>query len=81
VAKSGLLQEADKALEEVEVARREISSILLSIKKSDLPKMKQSLRRMQEAFADAYEAKAGDEVYAFCFQLFPLTKKNEEISQ
>lgn len=78
---AGLLHEAEKSLEEVEVSRREISSILLSIKKSDLPKMKQSLRKMQETFADAYEAKAGDEVYAFCLQLFPLTKKNEEISQ
>lgn len=75
---AGILSQAKQAIDEVSVSERELASIVMCVKKKDLKRMKQSLRKMHESFADAYESTAGDEVYAFSLQLFPLTKSKQE---
>jgi hypothetical protein len=48
---------------------------VISIKKRQLPLIKAWLRDMQDEFAQEFEAKAGDEVYAFSLQFFPLSQE------
>jgi len=69
----------DMAKEEISqqvVAEREYNGISFNIKKSDLPKIKESMRKFTDQIVEDFEADAqkGDATYHLNVQLFNLTK-------
>lgn len=75
------LEAARKALESTAVEEREYISTTLTVKKSDLPKLKEQIRALRDQMLSSAEAAAGaEEVYQLNVQLFPLTKSVEEES-
>jgi uncharacterized protein (TIGR02147 family) len=48
-------------------------SLLLPVRLKDLPTMQRKIQRFWQDFADSFESRDGDEVYAMQLQLFPMT--------
>jgi uncharacterized protein (TIGR02147 family) len=68
-----MLTLAQKSLREQSVAEREVSGMTLTMRKVDLPRAKEILRRTYQDLA-ALAQSPGDEVFQLETALFPLTK-------
>ncbi len=72
-----MLNLAQKSLREQSVAEREVSGMTLTMRKVDLPRAKEILRRAYQDLA-ALAQSPGDEVFQLEIALFPLTKPLKE---
>jgi uncharacterized protein (TIGR02147 family) len=70
-----ILQKAIFALEEQPVARREFSTLALSVRHTDLPKAKERIRKFWQDFCEEFNcASDADSVYCQATQFFSLTR-------
>lgn len=71
-----LLQLSLAALESMPRTERDHSSITIAIQKSDLPEVKEKIKRFRLELAEFLESKnkSPDSVYQFTFSAFPLTQ-------
>jgi len=69
-----MLKRAEKAIEEVPAARRDISSLTLRVRESSIPQLKSRLARFRRELLELEEHEDdGDQVLQLNLQLFPLT--------
>lgn len=78
-----LLTKSLAAVDHVPICDRDHTSIMLTLRKSDLPKIKEKIKAMRRELADFIrESKVDhDEVYQICVSLFPVSqaKKKEKV--
>ena len=69
------LEMARQSLEEISVAERDITSIMLAIDPSRLPEAKEAIKKFRRAMAKNLESGNRSEVYTLSVQLFPVSKR------
>ena len=74
----GILALAQNKIEQVDVSKREYSSITMAINTKNLKKAKKLTQKYKEQMLDLLETGRLDEVYQLSIQLFPLTVGDEE---
>jgi len=73
------LDKARHALETLPVKDRDFTVTMLTMSPSQLPRVKEMIRKFQDELAAEIEAIPESEVYQLCIQLYPLTRvRNEE---
>lgn len=76
------LEISEKAIDDIDVELRDLSSITFTLNKKDLPDIKKDIRNFRKKLAKKAESKKGEEVYKLSVQLVPLTKiKNNQGEQ
>ncbi len=68
---------AKERLAEVDVSRRDYSSVTIAINPKDMLKAKKMIRKFRRDFAKCLEKGKKKEVYQISIQLFPLTKTGD----
>jgi uncharacterized protein (TIGR02147 family) len=75
----GILGRAIDALEEVDVAARDVTSMTFALDPARIPEAKKALAAFRRKFARRFETGTGrTEVYTLALQLFPLTRLKQE---
>lgn len=69
-----LLLKARTALETLPVNERDFTAFMLNLSPSQLPRVKERIRKFQNELAEEFESQPQPEVYQLCMQLFPLTQ-------
>lgn len=72
------LEMASSALTSFKVKEREFTSLTLPIKKSNIPKAKELIRRFIDEFDEIIEDESGDSVYQLNLQFFPVAEAHGE---
>ena len=67
------LEKASNSLDDVPVALREISSMVMAIDPKQLPKAKEYLKKVKRRVSKLLETDNPSEVYLLGFQLFPFS--------
>lgn len=68
------MKAAEQSLSEVDVASREFASTTLTIRRSDLPKLKEKIRAFRDQIlSESEDGENAEEVYQLNLQFFPLT--------
>lgn len=70
-----VLDLSQQRLEEVPYERRDYSSMFVSVRESDLPKLRERILKFQEEIAAEAERAPGSDVFVLACQLFPVTKE------
>ena len=65
----------EKALLDVAIGEREITSVTLPVKLKDIPRAKVVIRKFLNEFVDLIETDAGDDVYRLSIAYYPLTAR------
>jgi uncharacterized protein (TIGR02147 family) len=68
------LELIERAMSEVPVAARDLTSITFTLSPAKLTQLRELIRKFQDDFMDEAEAVPGTEVYRLAMHLFPLTK-------
>ncbi|MDG0816080.1 TIGR02147 family protein [Bdellovibrio svalbardensis] len=68
------LKVVEKAIDEVPLALRDSSAMILAIDPKKLPEAKEKLKKMRRRFADYLETGTRSEVYMLAVHLVPMTK-------
>jgi uncharacterized protein (TIGR02147 family) len=71
------LEQAMRALEEVPVTERDITSMTMAVDPSQLPLAKSTLKKLRRHIAELLETGQQTEVYRLSIQLIPITKKEK----
>lgn len=72
-----ILRKAEAALETQSVQERDFSSVVLAVRKKDLPEAQEAIKAFRRQFdAQFSQATPKDEVYCLAVQFFNLTQKN-----
>lgn len=73
-----MIERAAKAVEQVSVEERDVSSLTVCIRESTLADLKSKIRRFREEMLDRCDSDSEPErVYQLCVQLFPMSKRRE----
>jgi len=67
---------AEKAIDEVDVSLRDMSTIVFTLNKKLIPEIKDDIKKFRRKLAKKSESIPGEEVYKLSVQLFPLTNIN-----
>lgn len=70
-----ILDLSQQRLEDVPYERRDYSSMFISMRESDLEKLRERILKFQEEIASEAERGPGSDVYVLACQLFPVTKE------
>lgn len=71
------IRRALASIDEVAVDERDISSIMMTVKKANLPEAKRRIRLFRKELAAFLGEPEGDEVYSLNMQLFPQTSSRD----
>lgn len=74
----GDLQLIEHAIVDVDVHEREVNAMTLAIRKKDMPRAKEAIRRFQDEFSDLIESDQADDVYRLSIAFYPLTVRSKE---
>ncbi len=69
---------AEKAIDEIDVSLRDMSTIVFTLNKKLIPEIKDDIKKFRRKLAKKSESIPGEEVYKLSVQLFPLTKINNQ---
>lgn len=74
-----VLDQAKRALTEQPAQEREFAAMTMAVNETQIQKLKEMIREFRKRLLNllSQEAKAPNQVYQFCAQLFSLTKKEE----
>lgn len=73
-----LLQKSRTALETLPVEDRDFTGYMLNLNPSQLPRVKEKIRKFQDELSAEFESQPQPEVYQLCVQLFPLTRVRKD---
>lgn len=71
-----LLEKAIASLDQVEVERRDITSMVMAIDPKDMEKAKEDIKEFRRKFSNQFEAGLKKEVYSLTISLIPLSEVN-----
>jgi uncharacterized protein (TIGR02147 family) len=63
--------------DEINIEDREFGSMLWAVEKSKIPQIKKKIREFTTLLERTFETEKSDEVYFFTYQLFPVTRIDE----
>ncbi len=67
----------EKAILDVPLSEREVTSITFALKSDVLPKAKEYIRKFQDEFCESIESEQGHDVYRLSIALIPLTARSK----
>lgn len=78
----GMLEQASKALDEVPAALRDIGAVTVAVRPETVEELKERIQRFRrEVLERCDQDEAASEVYQLNLQLFPLTRRTEEVER